>query len=60
MWIRWIRIRIQNTEEPSLRWLKDFPLLSYLPILSVDVVVELLVGECARGKQALQARLPGK
>jgi hypothetical protein len=29
-----------------------------LPVLAVDVVVELLVGECARSQQALQARLP--
>ncbi len=62
MWIRWIRIRIHNTgmytKELLLRWLKDFPLISSLPVLSVDVVVELLVGERARSKQALQARLP--
>ncbi len=57
MWIRWIRIRIHNsgmyTEEPLLPWLKDFSLISSLPVLAVDVVVELLVGEGARGKQAL-------
>ncbi len=56
-----IRIRIH----PKMSWIRNTvavaerflevgcSLLSSLPVLPVDVVVELLVGECARSKQAL-------